>query len=85
MADLSHVTSEIEKRMSDGSSFTYSQLSALAGGWGFDEGKHRLADKAIQRWRKKGWIAFTREGRLLIWNLTDEGRAEKARRKVCHG
>lgn len=54
-------------RMSSGKPFTYGALAAD----GLD--KKRAADKQIQKWRKKGWIAFTREGGATVWRLTKEG------------
>lgn len=33
-----------------------------------------MADRTIQKWRRRGWIAFEREGRKIIWRLTDTGR-----------
>lgn len=60
------ITARIEQRMSNGESFTFGALHA-----NLPEAAYRIADKAIQRWRRKGWIAYTREGRSIVWRLTD--------------
>lgn len=31
----------------------------------------RLADRIIQRWRRKGFIAFKRNGKITTWHLTE--------------
>lgn len=71
-------TAAIKKRMITGEAFTYAGLCGISTAQGGDEGKDRNADRAIQRWRKKGWIEFTREGRLVVWKLTEKGAAEAA-------
>lgn len=35
----------------------------------------RFSDRLIQRWRKMGWITFTRVGQSPYLSLTDAGRA----------
>lgn len=35
----------------------------------------RLIDRTIQRLRRKGFIAYRREGRRTVWSATDVGRA----------
>lgn len=62
--------SDVELRMSGGQSFTYAQLCAVRDG----DDRDRAIDKTIQRWRRKGLIAFTREGGRVVWRLTDAGR-----------
>lgn len=71
----------IEKRMASGQPFTYGELCALTPS---DEGG-RLADRTIQKWRKKGWIAFTREGRNTVWRLTGAGLEAAAVRQIRAG
>lgn len=58
----------LEERMKCGRPFTYGQLAAS----GLD--KRGAADKAIQSWRRKGWISFERRGKATVWSLTDKGR-----------
>lgn len=64
---------EIEKkivhRMANGTPFVFQNLWVPYG----DEA-YRLADRLIQRWRKKGYISFVRIGRQSIWSLTDAGK-----------
>ena len=67
----------IESRMSDGTPFTYGALCRLPGLHRDDD---RLPDKTIQKWRRKGWIAYERIGRDTIWSLTDAGRTMLAAR-----
>ena len=67
----------IEKRMAEGVPFTYAELCGIARRHGSDEGDSRLCDKTIQRWRRKGWIWHWRDGKVTLWALTEEGRAEK--------
>jgi hypothetical protein len=64
----------IERRMASGDTFTLAQLSRLGNptaGQMYD----RVADRAMQKWRRLGWIDFKREGRVPVWHLTDAGRA----------
>lgn len=74
------IIAAIEARMGDGRAFSFADLSEIArrlAGWGdLPDGKPtwRLADNAIQRWRKRGWISFVRFGRETVWSLTDAGR-----------
>lgn len=56
----------VEQRMSNGQSFTFGSLHR-----GLPDTAYRIADRAIQKWRRKGWIAFTREGRNAVWRLTE--------------
>jgi hypothetical protein len=51
--------------------FTYGGLQAK---FSPNEAKTRLADKAIQKARRRGWIAFTRERGLILWRPTETGR-----------
>lgn len=62
---------EIEERMADGRPFTYGDLYLHY--WP-DIDVSRIADQCIQRWRRKGWISFKREGGTPVWSLTDAGR-----------
>lgn len=67
---------EIEKRMASGRDFTVGDLTApLIQRSANDVDPSKVADKAVQRWRKKGWIAFTREKGVPIWSLTSDGRS----------
>lgn len=68
----------IERRMGDGEPFTYGELCKLRG---LPRDSDRLADKTIQKWRRKGWIDFVRFGRAPLWSLTDVGRAALASAK----
>ncbi|MFG1371538.1 hypothetical protein V5F32_05115 [Xanthobacter oligotrophicus] len=79
------VVAAIEARMFDGTPFTYSGLSAVSEVSGGDEARDRVADRTIQKWRRRGWIQMKREGREVIWRLTFEGEAEKERRGAAHG
>lgn len=64
------VEEKIRARMGNGEPFTYGELWLPYGIEAF-----RIADREIQRWRKKGFISFTREGRNVVWRLTDAGHA----------
>lgn len=55
-----------------GTPFTYSELSAVNNAAGGKESHDRLADRTIQAWRRKGKIAYTREGRNVVWRLTEQ-------------
>lgn len=59
----------LHKRMGGGRPFTYLDLCAIPGG---DAGC-RIADREIQRWRRKGLITFSRVRGRPIWRLTPEG------------
>ena len=74
------ITSLIEKleaRMLSGEPFTYGSLCAEQGDI-LD--KDRTIDKAIQRLRRKGLIAFTREGRNVVWRPVATARAQSEAR-----
>lgn len=80
MSDHS-ITSLIEKleaRMLSGEPFTYGGLCADEQGDILD--KDRTIDKAIQRLRRKGLIAFTREGRNVVWRPVATARAQSEAR-----
>ncbi len=64
--DVQH---EIEKRMKSGKPFTFASLHT-----NLPEEGYRMADRTIQKWRRKGWISFVRNGRDTIWALTAAGR-----------
>ena len=67
-----------------GEPFTYADLCGVNLLTGGDEGKDRVADKSIQKWRRKGYIAFTREGRNVVWRLTPNGeRFAELRRSLA--
>lgn len=57
----------LDRRMSDGSPFTYGELCTLVRASHDD----RAVDHRIQLWRKRGWIAYQRQGRDTVWRLTD--------------
>lgn len=63
---------DIERRMASGEPFTHAELCTLTAD---RKDEDRIADKTIQKWRKKGWIYFTRVGHQVLWTLTNEGRA----------
>lgn len=63
------VVAAIQRRMAHGGPFTFGELWRPHG-----DVAYRLADREIQRWRKRGWIAFTRTGRQTVWSVTDTGR-----------
>lgn len=64
----------LERRILSGEPFTFYGLHG-----GLDDAA-RQADRLIQKYRKKGFIAFEREGREAVWSLTEAGLAERARR-----
>lgn len=79
MSDHS-ITSLIEKleaRMLSGEPFTYGGLCAEQGD---TLDKDRTIDKAIQRLRRKGLIAFAREGRNVVWRPVATARAQSEAR-----
>lgn len=67
-----------EARMLSGEPFTYGQLCARrrATAAPEDRFKHddhdRLIDRTIQKLRRKGLIAFTREGSKVVWRAVSE-------------
>lgn len=67
---------KIEARMANGEPFSFHQLWVPLCGGDSNHPAYRLADRTIQRWRRKGWIAFVRIGRDTVWSLTDAGHAE---------
>jgi hypothetical protein len=62
----------MEARMTQGKPFTYGDLWIGLRADTCDVS--RVADQCIQRWRKRDWIAFTRQGGKVIWSLTDAGK-----------
>lgn len=66
--------SELEKRMLSGQPFTYGELSRQfapgQGARGRGPDASRIVDHTIQRLRRKGLIAFTREGGKVLWRAT---------------
>ena len=67
-SDLSY----IESRMGNGKPFCLMDLYIFPqAGFNAD----RIADRAIQRWRKRGWISFERQKGVPVWSLTETGRA----------
>jgi hypothetical protein len=59
---------EVEARILSGEPFTYGALCDWRLGTG-DQGENRdrLIDRSIQRLRRKGLIAFKREGGKVVW------------------
>lgn len=60
----------IEGRMRSGEPFTYGELCAVGLANGGNENRDRLADKTIQKWRRKGWIEMRGgqvRGRAPLW------------------
>lgn len=74
MTDKETIAAAIESHIASGETFTLSDLVSIALRYSGDCDADRLADAAIQRWRKKGWISFSRAGRRTVWSLTDAGR-----------
>lgn len=72
--DIERTVAGIERLIFSGEPFTFFALHQ-----GLDA-RYRLADRLIQKYRKKGFIDYERRGRDSIWSLTDAGKAEKARR-----
>lgn len=72
---MNETLQKIEARMANGEPFRFRDLHSLANSMGAD---WRIADRAIQRWRKRGWISFVRVGRDSIWSLTEAGRSALA-------
>lgn len=64
---------EIENRMRSGEPFTFMHLHSLSG---YQSDTYRLADRTIQKWRRKGWISFVRKGHTPVWSLTELGKSE---------
>uniref|UniRef100_A0AB74UM61 Uncharacterized protein n=1 Tax=Caulobacter phage BL57 TaxID=3348355 RepID=A0AB74UM61_9VIRU len=72
MTPLEAVIAQIES----GEPFTYHTLSVVNDAAGGNEARDRLADRTIQKYRRKGWITFTREGRYVVWRPTPAGAAQ---------
>lgn len=49
--------------------FTFGELCAILNNGEPD----RLADRTIQKWRRKGWLKYTRVGSRIEWVVTDKG------------
>jgi hypothetical protein len=73
----------VEVRMATGEPF---ELQDLHGG-DCHGPIYRVADRTIQKWRKAGYIDFTRHGRHVVWQLTISGQrhAEDVRARVASG
>ncbi|CAM2952938.1 hypothetical protein [Brevundimonas diminuta] len=65
------MAADLETRMLSGEPFTYGGLCATYGKE-LNEDRTRVIDKTIQRLRRKGLIAFTREGRSTVWRPTQQ-------------
>lgn len=69
------IQSAVEARMANGNPFTLKELRQLPAFADVkDVSPDRVADALIQRWRKRGWVTFTRVGRDTVWTLTEEYR-----------
>jgi hypothetical protein len=62
---------ELIARMLNGASFTYGGMCSAYGDE-VHESKTRLIDRTIQKLRRAGKIAYTREGRLVVWRPTEQ-------------
>jgi hypothetical protein len=62
-------------RMLSGEPWTYGELGSVAIRAG---GIERDADRYMQKWRRKGWASFWRDGRRTVWSVTDLGRTVHA-------
>ncbi len=60
-------TIQLEERMLNGEPFTYGQLCKDFGEHEYGSGYDRRIDATIQKLRKKGKIAFKREGGAVVW------------------
>lgn len=65
---MDDIKAKIEARMLNGQPFTYGDLCAELKTAGRD--LDRKIDQMIQKLRKKGKIAFTREGGRVVWKAT---------------
>jgi alkylated DNA nucleotide flippase Atl1 len=71
---------KVERRIQSGEPFTYGMLCALLGG--NDTG--RVADKTIQRYRKKGWIQIIgSRGRAPLWQCNPAAVDDASRLPVA--
>lgn len=43
------------------------------------------ADRIRQKWRRKGWATFSRDGRFTDWSLTEAGRTALAQKHSANG
>lgn len=68
---MSEQLTEVEIRMLSGEPFTFGHLCDA-----YPDGNHgRTIDGSIQKFRKKGFIAFVRQGRQVVWTATEAGKA----------
>lgn len=76
------ILEKIEARMRSGEPFTYQELAQLnptpLGKPGLHADHDRLADRTIQKWRRKGLIQFTRSGLggRPVWSLVPKEPAD---------
>lgn len=63
------VETSIYTRMATLKTFTFAELHL-----GLPDEAYRTADRLLQKFRKRGWATFTRDGRNCVWSLTDAGR-----------
>lgn len=76
------ILEKIEARMGSGEPFTYQELAALnpapLGKPASHNDPDRLADRTIQKWRRKGLIQFTRGGLggRVVWTLVPQESGE---------
>lgn len=69
MTPLERIVEAIES----GTPFTYGGLSTINDAFGGNESRDRLADRTIQKYRRKGLIEFVRENGRVVWRPTDAG------------
>lgn len=56
-------------RMLSSEEFTFQSLHSF-----LPDDAYRLADRTLQSFRKREYATFRREGRKVIWSLTDNGK-----------
>lgn len=63
---------QLIEHMLSGAEFTYGGVVALRHQMdGVDQDRDRLVDRTIQKLRRAGKIAWTREGRTVVWRKTN--------------
>ncbi|MGN7750599.1 hypothetical protein [Sinorhizobium sp. 22678] len=62
--------SKVYKRMLEKSEFEFSDLHI-----GLPDEGYRVADRTLQRLRKRGYASFRKEGRKFFWSLSEDGKA----------
>lgn len=62
--------SDIERHMMAHETFRYGDMCRLFNA--VPHSRDREIDGTIQRWKKRGWITFKREGKNVVWRKTNE-------------